>query len=496
MREINKSLHALILENAKRYAEKEVLISERERYTWAEFFRIYNYLVDIFKNWGIGKGKTVVIASPRNIDAPFVIFAAVATEAIVVLSDPQRTVEEFLGNCSAKIDHDYIIRQNHYGVWICESKDGGVYKFNKKDGYNYEKMAEAPMTCDAKTASYIFFTSGSTGKSKAALLTQYGLINNGLNQLILGGGTSADSAILVMPTYHIFGLQILNSNLAMGGSIIIPETRNTNYVLDMVEKHQVTRFDTVPTYYYMLIDAQRQHPRDLTSLKRAIVAGGAYSRQQFIKIEKELSLTLCPSYGMTETSTVLCFTPVEASLETRSKGVGKFLPNVEGVLKKTNGEIIEKIGDIGEICVRGDCLMIGYITEDGVIDKHVDEDGYFHTGDLGYCDEDGFLYIVGRCKDIIIRGGENISPLRINNLIVEMEGVKDAFVVGVPSEKYGEEVGVCIVGKVTEEDVKAYLKDFVKKYEIPTRYLFTDKIPALPSTGKPDKQAIIKLLTK
>ena len=137
--------------------------------------------------------------------------------------------------------------------------------------------------------------------------------------------------------------------------------------------------------------------------------------------------------------------------------------------------------------------MIGYIETDGNVSLPLDKDGYFHTGDLAYRDEEGFLYIVGRCKDLIIRGGENISPLRIQEKIVEMDGVENAYVLGVPSEKYGEEVGVCVQSStVTEAQIKEYLKAFLNKTEIPSRYVFVDKLPAL-AIGKPDKMSILKL---
>ncbi|MBE7088482.1 MAG: acyl--CoA ligase [Clostridiales bacterium] len=492
----NKSIFAYVKENVQKYGEKVMLLNETESYTFKEFFAIYNYLIFKFKSWGIGKGKTVAVTPPRSIDAPFVLFAVVATEAVLVLSDPQKTVEEYLGHCSAKIDHDYIIRQNGYGVWLCECKDGRVFTFNKNDGVGFEDVADAPLTCDNETPSYIFFTSGSTGKSKAALLTQYAMLNNGYNQLSLSGGTDKDITILIMPLHHVFGVQILESNIAMGCKIFIPKTREKHYVLDCIEKYEVNHLDAVPTFYYMLLEAQKERPRDLSKFKKGIIAGGAYSKQQFISIENGLGIKVCPSYGMTETSTVVCFTPINATLENRSKGIGQFLPTIDGVLKTADGKIVTETGGVGEICVRGYCVMKGYITDHG-LDLPVDEDGYFHTGDLAYIDENDYLYIVGRCKDIIIRGGENISPLKIQNAIVEMEGVLDAHIVGVPSEKYGEEVGACIVANgVSQEDVIEYLTPLLKKYEIPTKYLFLEKMPALSGTGKPDKQLIIKLLSK
>lgn len=491
-----KTIYAYFCENAKLYANDTALLSERERYTWKQFFEIYNYLIDVFRSWGISKGKTVVIAAPRNVDAPFVIFAAVATEAIVVLSDPNRAVAYFLNDCSAKIDHDFIIRQNAYGVWICEGKDGAVHTFCKTDGVGYAKRANAPMTCDEKTPTYIFFTSGSTGKSKAALLTQYGMINNGRNNLIIGGGTQKDRTMLIMPLYHVFGLQILESNLTMGGCIMIPETRDADYVLDCVEKYKINHLDAVPTYYYILTDAQKRRPREISCLEKGIIAGGAYSAQQFINIEEGLGITLSPSYGMTETATALCFTPVDASREVRVRGIGKFNPLLDCVIRDLDGNIVEEPEKVGEICVRGYCLALGYLQKEGV-GLPLDGEGYFHTGDLAYFDENGFLYLAGRCKDMIIRGGENISPLRIANLISEIDGVRDVYVTGVPSEKYGEEVGACIVGEnVFEEIVKEHLKERLPKNEIPSVYLFVNKMPSLSGTGKPDRNRIIKELTE
>ena len=491
----NKSIYAYFYENTVKFPDRTAYMSETESYTWKEAFRMFNYLVKRFKDWGMGKGKMVAIRSPRTIDAPFVILAAVSTESTITICDHARTAADFLSNCTAPLKPDFIIGQNYYGVWTVHTKEGKIHTFDKKDGENFSEELIAPMTCAKEDQNYIFFTSGSTGKSKAAILSQYSLDNNRY-QLITNGDTHEGKTVMIMPIHHIFGVAIMQANMSVGACVMFPKTRDPEYVLDFIEKYKCNRIDTVPTYYFMLIDAQKRKARDISSLKHGVIAGGAYSKQQFLYIEENLGLTISPSYGMTETSTVVCFTAVQESLEVRSTGLGKFIPHVEGVLKSLDGKLIHETGVTGEICVRGASLMIGYIEPNGEVRLPLDKDGYFHTGDLAYRDEEGFLYMTCRCKDIIIRGGENISPLRIQEKIAEMEGVKNVCVIGVPSEKYGEEVGACVQAKgVTEEEIKDFLKDFFNKSEIPSKFLFVEEIPAL-AIGKPDKQTIQKMFAK
>lgn len=490
----NKTIYAYFQENCQKYPQKTAFLNEEESYTWQESFRMYSYLIQKFKNCGIGKGKTVTIATPRHLDSPFVIFAAVATQAYIMLCDSNREIGDFLKNCAATIAPDYVIRQNLFGKWILESKDGQLLSFDKRDGLDFTEMVTAPLTCDEKEGSYIFFTSGSTGKSKAALVTQYALLNNLKFMAHCTGCDENDKTLLVAPLSHVLGLGMFHEVVIMGTTCCIPLSREPAHILDVIEQYRCTRTVNVLTYFYLLIDEQNKRPRDISSLRKGLIGGGSCSKQQFQYIVNALDMDmLCPVYGMTESSGILTYMPYTESLERRSTYLGKPSPYIDWALKDFNGNRIDALHRDGEFCVKGNTLMLGYVSENGELSMPVDEEGYFHTGDMMYIDEEGFLYIVGRCKDIIIRGGENISPLPIKNKISEIKGVIDVCVVGVPSEKYGEEVGACVQAEgVTEEEITDYLKEFLHKHELPSRYVFVDKIPLL-GVGKPDKKRILEL---
>ena len=493
----NKTIHAYFQENSRNYPQKTAFFNEEESYTWSQSYQMYCYLIRKFQDFGMGKGKIVAIVAPRHLDTPFVVFAAVATQAYVMLCDPKREIGEFLKNCTGKISPDYIIRRNLFGTWILECKDGQLFSFDKKVGLNFMERVTAPLICDEKEGAYIFFTSGSTGKCKAALLSQYALLNNTKFTFHCAGCNADDKTLVAAPLYHVLGISTLLEDVMASLTCMIPLNRAPGYILDIIERYRCTRMNNVPTYFYLLIEEQNKCPRDITSLKKGVIGGGSYSKQQFQHIASTLGLEyLCPVYGMTETSTMITYMTCTERLERRSESLGKPSPYIDWIVKDLHGKRIEDLQKAGELCVKGNMLMLGYIEEDGNLSLPLDDEGYFHTGDMVRLDEEGFVYIVGRCKDTIIRGGENISPLPIQNKISEMEGVIDVCVLGVPSEKYGEEVGACVQAEcVTAEEITAYLKEFLTKYEIPSRYVFVEKIPLL-GVGKPDKKRIIQLFSK
>ena len=262
------------------------------------------------------------------------------------------------------------------------------------------------------------------------------------------------------------------------------------------QEYRCTRLDGVPTIFMMLVEATKDPGVDLSSLKSGVMAGSSYSPEQFQAIEEALHICLYPSYGMTEMSPIICSPASDAPFDVRSRSVGPFAYGVTGVLKALSGEHVTGVCQEGEICVRGYMLMLGYHEDDGTLTRPLDEEGFFHTGDLGYLDEQGNLHITGRCKDIIIRGGENISCARIHSCVTRLPGVYDAVVMGIPDPKYGETVGIFAV--TDSYDEAGLLKDLgnvLRSCEMPASLIVSDKMP-VNAAAKPDRKTIRLLLEK
>ncbi len=478
----DRSVYAYLEENARLRGERVAYLSEDERYTWREAFCIYRHILRTLRGNGVGAGKRIAVGAGRNLDTPLFLFAALGTGALVMTFDPAGE--------SGPVS-DFILKRRGDGLW--ELSGEACCTIDKRAGLSCDCGECAPLTCSPERPAFVFFTSGSTGESKGVVLTEYGMLNNTKNQVVGSGGTEEDITLLVVPLHHIFGIAIILGHLSGGSALACPKSREPDHVLDFIERFRCTRFDSVPTYYLMLAEAQTRRPRDLSSLRLGIIAGGTYTRGQFLAIERALGLKLYPSYGMTETSTVICFLGKEGSEEARSGTVGPFMQGIDGVLKKEDGDRPVRVGEVGEVCVRGYCLTLGYLGADGSLSLPLDEEGYFHTGDLARLCEGGALAIVGRCKEIIIRGGENLSPRHIESKLLEVLGVRDACVVGIPSEKYGEEVGACVVSDLSAEEIRSALR--LKKGEMPAKLCVAEKIPLLP-TGKPDKAAVLALLSE
>lgn len=492
-----KSIYAILLENAETAGDKIAYINDEEKYTWSEVYELVNNLIGLFQGWGITKESTAVLFFPRSIDSPFILLALRAIGVLCVLFAPESQTEEDKATIKKQFPNCYLFgekKDENQGDWWCEF-DGKSKIFNKKT--KYEACVEKKTLIydnGEKSAAFVIYTSGSTGAVKGVLLREYGLIYNATHEHGRLGGKPDDIMMCVAPLHHVVGIIIIITNLIYTSAIFFAKSRSPEYVIERIEKYRCTRIDGVPTFFLMLIEKMQERNADLSSLRGGVLAGSSYTPKQFMKIENALGIRLCSSYGMTETSTAICNPHIDDPIELRSKSVGHFVQGMEGVFKTASGGRITEAYQEGEICVKSCQLMIGYLSDDGTIDPHVDEEGYFHTGDLGYYDEQGNVYITGRCKDIIIRGGENLSPRRIEEIITDIKDVKNACVVGIENEKYGEIVGALVVTESYDvESLMRILRERLRKCEVPAKLVISREMP-LGKTGKPDKKEVRRLL--
>lgn len=360
-----------------------------------------------------------------------------------------------------------------------------------------ETMEQAEARVRPEDAAVMLLTSGTTGRAKMVLTSHYSRVNSGIQQAHDMGARASDRFLVALPMFHCFCLGAnLYAALAVGACLWLPASRHTADLIVGLREGRCTILHAVPTQFRALIDSPSLRPGDAGALRTGIIGGGGYSPRLFCRIEETLGMTLLSSLGMTEATAGVTVSRPEDSLACRSTTVGRFMDHLEGkIVSVGSGEELP-IGGSGEICVRGYGLMMGYYREEALTAGAIDSGGWLHSGDFGFLDEAGCLHLEGRIKELIIRGGENVSPLEVETAMLEVPGVLACKVVGIPDVHFGEEVGAVVVREpgsaVTEKDIRARLGKMLERFKIPTVIVFLDKLP-LNSVGKVDLQAAREL---
>jgi fatty-acyl-CoA synthase len=339
----------------------------------------------------------------------------------------------------------------------------------------------------------IQYTSGTTGFPKGATLSHHNILNNGF---FIGEGcryTEADRVAIPVPLYHCFGMVL--GNLACtthGAAMVYPaEAFEPEATLAAVQAERCTSLYGVPTMFI----AELEHPRfgdfDLTSLRTGIMAGSPCPVEVMKKVQADMHMdevTIC--YGMTETSPVSFQTGTDDPVDKRVATVGRIHPHVEvKVIDPENGRIVPR-GTPGELCTRGYVVMLGYWENPEATGQAIDQAGWMHTGDLATLDADGYANIVGRIKDMVIRGGENVYPREVEEFLYQHPAVSDVQVIGVPDLRYGEELCAWVRlregQQVTGEELREWCRGKIASFKIPRYWKFVDAFP-MTVTGKVQK---------
>jgi fatty-acyl-CoA synthase len=339
----------------------------------------------------------------------------------------------------------------------------------------------------------IQYTSGTTGFPKGATLSHHNILNNGFFIGELCRYTADDRVCIPVPFYHCFGMVL--GNLACtthGACIVIPAPSfEPTATLQAVQAERCTSLYGVPTMFIAELALPDFASYDLSSLRTGIMAGSPCPVEVMKRVVSEMHMsevTIC--YGMTETSPVSCQTKADEDMERRVSTVGRVHPHIEvKVIDPETGLVLAR-GTPGEMCTRGYSVMLGYWDEPEKTAEVIDAARWMHTGDLAIMDEAGYLNIVGRIKDMVIRGGENVYPTEVEEFLYTHPLIEDVQVIGVPDEKYGEElcawVRVRSDGELTVEEIRAYCKGRIAHYKIPKYVRFTTEFP-MTITGKVQK---------
>ena len=338
----------------------------------------------------------------------------------------------------------------------------------------------------------IQFTSGTTGFPKGATLTHHNIINNGY---FVGEGirmSEDDNLAIPVPLYHCFGMVMGNlACLTHGATMVYPgEGFDPTEVLQAIQDEKCTALYGVPTMFIAALDHPEFNSFDLSSLRTGIMAGSPCPIEVMKQVIDKMHMTeVTIAYGMTETSPVSFHTAVDDELERKVGTVGHTIPHVESKIVDSDGRIVAP-GETGEILTRGYNVMLGYWGDEEKTAEAIDAAGWMHTGDLGTMDEYGYGNVVGRIKDMVIRGGENVYPREIEEYLYRHEAIQDVQVIGVPDERFGEELCAWIVlhegQSANEQEIKEFCRGQIAHYKVPRYIKFVSEFP-MTVTGKVQK---------
>lgn len=334
------------------------------------------------------------------------------------------------------------------------------------------------------------YTSGTTGFPKGVMLTHHNIANNGYFTGVHMKFTPDDKCCICVPLFHCFGVVLATMCcLTHGSTQVMVERFDPLITLASIHKERCTVLHGVPTMFI----AELNHPMfdmfDMSSLRTGIMAGSLCPIELMRQVNEKMFMDITSVYGLTETSPGMTQTRIDDSFEVRCTTVGSAFEHVEVVVLDPSGEVVPD-GVEGEMCCRGYNVMKGYYKNPEATAQVIDKNGFLHSGDLGVKDADGNFRITGRIKDMIIRGGENVSPKEVEDYLYKMPEIKDVQVVAVASKRYGEDVGAFVILKdgmeLTREHVRDFCKDHIAKYKIP-RYVFFIKEFPMTGSGKIQK---------
>ena len=500
---IGETIDQNLRKTVEKYPNKEALISVHQDYrvTYAEFYAQVTTVAKGLIALGVKQGDRVGIWSPNCYEWTLLQYATAKIGAIMVNINPAyRTSELIYVINQSGISYIFAAPQfksSNYKKMIDDARE--FTETLRKEVYWGESwqnfLAHGEKVTDEKLLSFeekvqfddpvnIQYTSGTTGNPKGVTLSHHNILNNGYFIGIRMNYTEKDRVCIPVPFYHCFGMVIGNLACTVhGATMVIPnDSFDATKTLEAVEKEKCTSLYGVPTMFISELYVLDKQPYDLSSLRTGVMAGALCPPEIMKRVKEQMNMheiTIC--YGMTETSPVSTQTKIGAPFEKQIYSVGTIHDHLEIKIINPETKAIVKRGENGELCTRGYSVMLKYWNSPQATQQVIDEQRWMHSGDLAMMDEDGYIHISGRIKDLIIRGGENISPKEIEDFLYTYKGVMDAQVIGVPSKKYGEEVMAWIKPKegvtLTEEELHDFCKGRIAHYKVPRYWKFVEEFP-------------------
>jgi fatty-acyl-CoA synthase len=502
---VDETIGAHLARIVERFADREALVVRHERYR-ASYRQLWEQVDATARGLiarGVQKGDRVGIWSPNRHEWVLVQYATARIGAILVNINPAYQPDELR----------YALEKSGVGLLVMATAMGerpaGVETVVLEEDWaallaggaqvGDAELAAREASLDPDDPINIQFTSGTTGSPKGATLTHRNLLNNARFTGHVMAYTEADRMCVPVPFYHCSGMVVGTLCCATHGAcVVVPSAKfDAEAMLEAVEAERCTSMMAVPTMYIAALAHPRFEQFDLRSLRTGAIGGAPCPVDVMRRIREDMHMAgVTIVYGMTETSPLSTQTALDDPVEKRIETVGRVHPHVEvKIVDPRTGETVPR-GVPGEHCTRGYSVMLGYWNDPEATAAAIDADGWMHTGDLATMDDDGYIRIVGRIKDMIIRGGENIYPREIEEFLHTLADVAEAHVVGVPSAYYGEEVMAWVKlrdgARLTPEDLAAACTGRIARFKIPRHWRVVESFP-MTVTGKVQKYRLREL---
>ena len=514
-----------------RFPDREALVVRHQalRYTWRQLADAVDQHARALMALGVQPGDRLGIWAPNCAEWCITQFASAKVGAILVNINPAYRASELdyaLGQSGCRWvicadafkSSDYHamlsglvpgLAKGHPGALNCErfpalrgvvslavTPPPGFLAWHdlqaRAAAVSAEALAERQAQLQPGDPINIQYTSGTTGFPKGATLSHSNILNNGYMVGESLGLTEHDRLVVPVPLYHCFGMVMANLGcMTHGSTLIYPnDAFDPLATLRAVAEEKATALYGVPTMFIAELDHPQRSAFDLSSLRTGIMAGATCPIEVMRRVIDEMHMAEVQiAYGMTETSPVSLQTGANDDLERRVTSVGRTQPRLENKVIDADGNSVPR-GEIGELCTRGYSVMLGYWNNPKATAESIDDEGWMHTGDLAVMDEQGYVRIVGRSKDMIIRGGENIYPRELEEFFFTHPAVADVQVIGVPCSKYGEEIVAWVRlhpgHLVTEEQLREWARARIAHFKVPRHFRFVDEFP-MTVTGKVQK---------
>ncbi len=497
-----------LIDAVKQFPNRPAIEYKGSTWTYLELDIATDHLATGFLTLGISRGTHVGIWAELDADLLLTYYALQKIGAVTVMLSTALSMENMLAQLR-QTDCEWLMVGKFYSdlkfeeVAAAAGSDVEVMHMTRErtDAELNLHTAQVVGSCMSRETlrselalvcptdpAMILFTSGTNGKPKAVVTTHYARMNNGIQQADDMHATCEDRFCVMLPMFHCFCISAnILAALSVGACLVLAEDRHSGTVLQLLSDRKCTVFNAVPTAFHSMIARPDFDQYDLSSVRVGVIGGGTYTTEQFENFEHKFGMTLLSSLGQTECSAGLTVSYMDDPLSVRSTTVGHFMSHVEyKIAHLETGEPLP-VGQAGEICVRGYLVMSGYYADPEQTAATIDEDGWCHTGDMGWLDADGNVHLCGRIKELVIRAGENISPKEIADILHQDPRVKDVKIIGVKDEHYGEELCACIVPaegtSLSEEDVRQIVRAQLEPFKVPAHVLFFPQLP-YSTTGK------------
>tara|TARA_R110002110_G_scaffold406421_1_gene626249 strand:- start:46510 stop:47985 length:1476 start_codon:yes stop_codon:yes gene_type:complete len=474
--------------------ERTAVIFEGKEQCYGEFADRVRRQATLLRDGGVCVGDRVGYLGFNHPALLETLFAAQALGAIFVPLNFRLTAKELTFIINDAGIHTLVADDALQGVlapareelcckaYFSSESDTDGWRHLSTEVAGAEPLAAA-VSVDQHDVAIIMYTSGTTGLPKGAMLTHGNIVWNNVNAALAFGGSRDDVILTVAPLFHIGGLNVMTlSSFNTGSTLVLMRNFDAGEVLENIQKYRVSHMFGAPAMFLFMAQQPQFADTDLTSVK-TLICGAAPVPESLIQTYGARDVPFCQGYGLTETAPFSSFLTPEWGIAKLGSAGQPPLYSDTRIVDNDNREVAP--GERGEICLRGPNIMKGYWNRPDATAEAIDAEGWFHSGDVGYVDEDGFLFICDRLKDMVISGGENVYPAEVEGALYKHESIVEVAVIGLPDERWGEAVTAIVAlqegHELTLEELREFAEPLLARYKLPLRLHVVDALPRNPA---------------